>query len=88
MSETSAPAGLCYRLLICARFHGPGAARSSFRKGDYRAAQMVSRMHLGTAVAAAHSLAQHALRSKLCPVHDNTSSLNMKRAQLKQVQLH
>lgn len=53
MSETSAPAGRCYRLLICTRFHGPGAAHSSFRKGDYRAGQMASHMHLGTAVAAA-----------------------------------
>lgn len=58
MSETSAPAGRCYRLLICTRFHGPGVAHSSFRKEDYRAGQMASRMHLGTAVAA-HSSPQH-----------------------------
>lgn len=59
MSETSAPAGRCYTLLICTRFHGPEAAHSSFREGDYRAGQMASRMHLGTAVAAAHSSPQH-----------------------------
>lgn len=46
MNETSAAAGRCDRLLICTRFHGPGATHSSFRKEDYRAGQMASRMHL------------------------------------------
>ena len=58
MSETSAAAGRCYTLLICTQFHGPEVAHSSFRQGDYRAGQMASRMHLGTAVAAAHSSPQ------------------------------
>lgn len=33
MSETSAPVGRCHRLSICTRFHGPGAAHSSFSEG-------------------------------------------------------
>lgn len=33
MSETSAPAGRRYSLLICTRFHGSGAAHSSFYRG-------------------------------------------------------
>lgn len=54
-SETSVAAGRCYRLLICTRFHGSETTHSLFHEGDHGAGQMASRMHLGAAVAAAHS---------------------------------
>lgn len=86
MSETSAPAVHRYRLLNCTRFHGPEATHSSFCRGDYRAGQMASRMHLGTAVATAHSSPQHTPHRAY--FSSNSSLLEIKGAQLKANRWH
>lgn len=86
MSETSAPAGRRYSLLICTRFHGSGAAHSSFCKGGVQSGTNGITYASGNSCGSCPLLATaHILHTgpEHSPVQNNTSLLQIKRAQLK-----